>query len=62
MKDRIWLSLAHMGGREQEFIRDAFDTSRVVSLGPNVNVYLRWDRVGTDARAGRAREEKAGDS
>ena len=37
MKDRIWLSLAHMGGREQEFIREAFETNWVVPLGPNVN-------------------------
>ena len=37
MKDRIWLSLAHMGGREQEFIQEAFDTNWVVPLGPNVN-------------------------
>ncbi len=39
MKDRIWLSLAHMGGREQEFIREAFETNWVVPLGPNVNAF-----------------------
>lgn len=39
MKDRIWLSLAHMSGREQEFIREAFDTNWVVPLGPNVNAF-----------------------
>ena len=27
MKSKIWLSLAHMGGREQEFIQEAFDTN-----------------------------------
>lgn len=37
MKNRIWLSLAHMGGREQKFIKEAFDTNWVVPLGPNVN-------------------------
>lgn len=37
MKERIWLSLAHMSGHEQEFIREAFDTNWVVPLGPNVN-------------------------
>lgn len=37
MKERIWLSLAHMSGNEQEFIREAFDTNWVVPLGPNVN-------------------------
>lgn len=36
---RIYLSLAHMGGREQEFIKDAFDTNWVVPLGPNVNAF-----------------------
>jgi len=34
---RIWLSLAHMGGREQDFIKEAFDTNWVVPLGPNVD-------------------------
>ena len=39
MENRIWLSLAHMGGREQEFIQEAFDTNWVVPLGPNVNAF-----------------------
>ena len=34
---RIWLSLAHMGGQEQRFIQEAFDTNWVVPLGPNVD-------------------------
>jgi len=33
----ILLSLAHMGGREQYFIQQAFDTNWVVPLGPNVD-------------------------
>ncbi|MDD4515955.1 aminotransferase class I/II-fold pyridoxal phosphate-dependent enzyme [Massilibacteroides sp.] len=37
MNKRIWLSLAHMGGREQDFVKEAFDTNWVVPLGPNVN-------------------------
>ena len=37
MQTKIWLSLAHMGGREQEFIQEAFDTNWVVPLGPNVD-------------------------
>ena len=37
MNKRIWLSLAHMGGDEQKFIQEAFDTNWVVPLGPNVN-------------------------
>ena len=39
MKSRIWLSLAHMSGREQEFIQEAFDTNWVGPLGPNVNAF-----------------------
>ena len=34
---KIWLSLAHMGGSEQEFVREAFETNWVVPLGPNVD-------------------------
>jgi len=37
MNKKIWLSLAQMGGREQDFIQEAFDTNWVVPLGPNVN-------------------------
>ncbi|WP_373810462.1 DegT/DnrJ/EryC1/StrS family aminotransferase [Porphyromonas loveana] len=33
----MWLSLAEMGGEEQRFIQEAFDTNWVVPLGPNVN-------------------------
>lgn len=39
MNKRIWLSLAHMSGREQDFIKEAFDTNWVVPLGPNVNAF-----------------------
>ena len=39
MKSKIWLSLAHMSGREQEFIQEAFDTNWVVPWGPNVNAF-----------------------
>lgn len=37
MNKKIWLSLAHMSGREMDFIKEAFDTNWVVPLGPNVN-------------------------
>lgn len=37
MNSRIWLSLAHMSGREQDFIKEAFDSNWVVPLGPNVD-------------------------
>jgi dTDP-4-amino-4,6-dideoxygalactose transaminase len=41
MQERIWLSLAHMGGKEQDFIKEAFDTNWVVPLGPNVDGFER---------------------
>lgn len=37
MKDRIYLCLAHMSGREMDYIKEAFDTNWVVPLGPNVD-------------------------
>lgn len=38
-KQKIWLSLAQMGGNEQKYIQDAFDSNWVVPLGPNVNAF-----------------------
>ena len=34
--ERILLCLAHMSGKEQDFIKEAFDTNWVVPMGPNV--------------------------
>lgn len=34
---RIYLASPHMGGMEQEFVKEAFDTNWVAPLGPNVN-------------------------
>ncbi|MDE6339519.1 MAG: aminotransferase class I/II-fold pyridoxal phosphate-dependent enzyme, partial [Muribaculaceae bacterium] len=36
-KERILLCLAHMSGKEMDFIKEAFDANWVVPLGPNVN-------------------------
>src|SRR6478672_11331156 len=33
---KIWLSSPHMGGSEQQFVQEAFDTNWVAPLGPNV--------------------------
>ena len=33
---KIWLSSPHMGGNEQQYIKEAFDTNWVAPLGPNV--------------------------
>jgi len=38
---RIYLSLAHMGGSEQDFIKEAFDMNWVAPLGPNVDAFER---------------------
>ncbi|MDE6295617.1 MAG: aminotransferase class I/II-fold pyridoxal phosphate-dependent enzyme [Muribaculaceae bacterium] len=37
MRDRILLCLAHMSGKEMDFIKEAFDANWVVPMGPNVN-------------------------
>ncbi|WP_010522817.1 DegT/DnrJ/EryC1/StrS family aminotransferase [Aquimarina agarivorans] len=34
---KIWLSSPHMGGAEQVFVDEAFETNWVAPLGPNVN-------------------------
>ena len=34
---KIWLSSPHMGGSEQNYVNEAFDTNWVAPLGPNVN-------------------------
>lgn len=61
MNNRIYLSLAHMGDREQDFIKEAFDTNWVVPLGPNVDAfeialaeYLKADRPVVALSAGTA--------
>ena len=52
MDKRIYLCLAHMSGREQAFIQEAFDTNWVVPLGPNVNGFEKdlEEFVGQDKR------------
>ncbi len=37
MKPKIWLSSPHMGGKEQDFVNEAFATNWIAPLGPNVN-------------------------
>lgn len=37
MLEKIWLSSPHMGGSEQKYVQEAFDTNWVAPLGPNVN-------------------------
>ena len=35
--NKIWLSSPHMGGNEQKFVQEAFETNWVAPLGPNVS-------------------------
>ena len=34
--EKIWLSSPHMGGTEQQYVQEAFDSNWVAPLGPNV--------------------------
>ena len=36
-KPKIWLSSPHLGGTEQKYVQEAFDTNWIAPLGPNVN-------------------------
>jgi dTDP-4-amino-4,6-dideoxygalactose transaminase len=38
-KPKIWLSSPHMGGSEEKYVKEAFDTNWVAPLGPNVNQF-----------------------
>lgn len=37
MQPKMWLSSPHMGGTEQDFVNEAFETNWVAPLGPNVD-------------------------
>ncbi|MDE6109257.1 MAG: aminotransferase class I/II-fold pyridoxal phosphate-dependent enzyme, partial [Muribaculaceae bacterium] len=52
MDNSIKLSLAHMGGREQYWIDQAFKTGWIVPLGPNVDEFERLlgEYLGTPGR------------
>ena len=52
MEERIYLCLAHMSGREQDFIKEAFDTNWVVPMGPNVNGFEKDLEVFVNKREG----------
>ncbi len=41
MNKRIYLSSPHMGGEEQKYIAEAFDTNWIAPLGPNVDAFER---------------------
>ncbi len=37
MNTKIWLSSPHMGGTEQDYVKEAFGANWIAPLGPNVN-------------------------
>lgn len=37
MRSKIWLSAPHMGGKELDYIHEAFETNWIAPLGPNVS-------------------------
>jgi dTDP-4-amino-4,6-dideoxygalactose transaminase len=37
MNNKIWLSSPHMGGNEQRYVNEAFETNWIAPLGPNVD-------------------------
>jgi len=39
MQKKIWLSSPHMGGSEQKYVQEAFDTNWIAPLGPNVDAF-----------------------
>lgn len=39
MSAKIWLSSPHMGGTEEKYVKEAFDTNWIAPLGPNVNEF-----------------------
>ncbi len=53
MRNRIYLCLAHMSGKEMDFIKEAFDTNWVVPMGPNVNGFEKDLEEFVNKRVGR---------
>lgn len=51
--ERIYLASPHMGGRELDFVHEAFETNWVAPLGPNVNNFEQElaEMVGANAAA-----------
>ncbi|MAU15676.1 MAG: pyridoxal phosphate-dependent aminotransferase [Muricauda sp.] len=50
---KIWLSPPHMGGNEETYVKEAFDTNWIAPLGPNVQQFENAieDFVGNDIHA-----------
>lgn len=40
-ENRIWLSTPHMGGNEQKYVQEAFDSNWIAPMGPNLAIFER---------------------
>lgn len=51
---KIWLSSPHMGGTEQNYVNEAFESNWVAPLGPNVNGFEKdlEDYLNSDVKVG----------
>lgn len=38
-ENRIWLSTPHMGGNEQKYVQEAFDSNWIAPMGPNLTIF-----------------------
>jgi len=49
-KDKIWLSAPHMGGKEQEYVTEAFATNWISPVGPHIAAFeeelSRYNKIG----------------
>src|SRR5699024_9401619 len=50
MKERIYLSSPHMGGTEEMYVQEAFDTNWIAPLGSNVSRFEEQVREYTEAK------------
>ena len=52
MKNKIFLSSPHMGGGEQKYVKEAFDSNWMVPMGPNVNEFEKKleEYIGNDSK------------
>lgn len=53
MANKIWLSSPHMGGMEQQYVKEAFETNWIAPLGPHVDGFENdiENFLGNDIRA-----------
>jgi dTDP-4-amino-4,6-dideoxygalactose transaminase len=38
-ENKIWLSTPHMGGNEQKYLQEAFDSNWIAPVGPNLTIF-----------------------